>query len=43
MVADYADNVTVYELTYGGESEDYTGRMFGFTSGYFRGPANRWV
>ena len=33
MVADYADNVTIYELTYGGESEDYTGRMFGFTSG----------
>ncbi len=43
MVADYADNVTSYELTYGGEGEDYTGRMFGFTSGYFRGPANRWV
>lgn len=43
MVADYADNVTAYELTYGGEGEDYTGRMFGFTSGYFRGPANRWV
>ena len=43
MVADYADNVTAYELTYGGEGEDYTGRIFGFTSGYFRGPANRWV
>lgn len=43
VVADYADNYTVYEVAYGGEVEDYTGRMFGFTGGYARGSAPRWV
>ena len=43
VVADYADNYTVYEVAYGGETEDYTGRMFGFTGAYARGSGPRWV
>ena len=42
-VCDYAGNVTAYKVAYGGEPEDYTGRMFGFTSSPIRGSGQRWV
>ena len=43
VVADYAGNESVYKVYYGGTPEDYSGRMFGFTSGTSRGNGNRWV
>ncbi len=30
LVADYAGNETVYDVEYGGEQEDNTGKMYGF-------------
>ena len=43
VVADYADNQTVYEVEYGGESEDYSGRMFAFTSSTYRSEGQRFI
>lgn len=43
VVCDYAGNQTAYRVTYGGEPEDYTGRMFGFTSSAVRGSGQRWI
>ena len=43
VVADYAGNESVYKVKYGGTPEDFSGRMFGFTSGTNRGNGNRWV
>ena len=43
VVADYAGNETSYKVKYGGTPEDFTGRMFAFTSGTSRGNGNRWV
>ena len=43
LVADYAGNETVYTVDYGGEPEDYTGRMYGFTSSTYRGGGDRWL
>ena len=43
VVADYADNQTVYEVDYGGEPEDYSGRFFTFTSSTYRGSGQRWL
>lgn len=43
VVADYAGNETTYKVYYGGTPEDFSGRMFGFTSGTKRGNGNRWV
>ena len=43
MVADYAANETYYEVDYGGEDPDYTGKMYGFTSGGHRGTGKRWM
>ncbi len=43
LVADYAGNESVYKVKYGGTPEDFSGRMFGFTSGTSRGNGNRWV
>ena len=43
VVADYAGNETSYRVKYGGTPEDFTGRMFGFTSGTSRGNGQRWV
>ena len=43
VVADYAGNESVYKVKYGGTPEDFSGRMFGFTSGTERGNGNRWV
>ena len=45
-VADYAGNETTYRLTYGGQKQDYTGRMFGFMStgtANYRGTGMRWI
>ena len=42
-VTDYAGNETSYKVRYGGTPEDFTGRMFGFTSGTARGDGQRWV
>ena len=42
-VADYAGNEVSYKIKYGGTPEDFTGRMFGFTSGTKRGNGPRWV
>lgn len=43
VLADYAGNETDYLVYYGGEPEDYTGRMFGFTSSNVNGSGLRWV
>ena len=43
VVADYADNQTVYEVEYGGEVEDYSGRMFAFTSSTYRSEGQRFI
>lgn len=43
VLADYAGNETDYLVYYGGEPEDYTGRMFGFTSSNVNGTGLRWV
>ena len=43
VVADYADNQTVYEVAYGGEPEDYSGRFYAFTSSTYRGEGQRWL
>ena len=43
VVADYAGNETTYKVYYGGTPEDFSGRMFGFTSATNRGNGNRWV
>ena len=44
LVADYAGNESVYAFVYGGEPEDFTGRMFGFTSSSkARGSGKRWL
>lgn len=37
MVGDYANNTVTYEVEYGGEPEDFTGRFFAFTSGEWAG------
>ena len=42
-VADYAGNEVSYKIKYGGTPENFTGRMFGFTSGTNRGNGPRWV
>lgn len=43
-VADYAGNESVYTVEYGGEPEDYTGKMYGFTaSEKYRGGGVRWM
>ena len=43
VVGDYAGNEVKYKVNYGGTPEDYTGRLFGFTSGTSRGNGTRWV
>ncbi len=43
VVADYADNQTVYEVEYGGEPEDYSGRFFAFTSSTYRSEGQRFI
>ncbi len=43
VVADYADNQTVYEVEYGGEPEDYSGKFYAFTSSTYRGTGQRWM
>ncbi len=43
VVGDYAGNEVKYKVNYGGTPEDYTGRLFGFTSGTKRGNGTRWV
>ncbi len=43
VVADYADNQTVYEVEYGGEPEDYSGKFYAFTSSTYRGAGQRWI
>ena len=43
VLSDYAGNETDYLVYYGGEPEDYTGRMFGFTSSNVNGSGLRWV
>ena len=43
VVADYADNQTVYEVEYGGEPEDYSGNFYAFTSSTYRGSGQRWL
>lgn len=44
LVADYAGNESSYKLHYGGEGENYAGRMFGFTRGNtVLGTGDRWV
>ena len=43
LVADYAGNETVYEVQYGGEPENYSGKMYGFTASDRRGGGNRWM
>lgn len=42
VVADYAGNESIYRVAYGGEPEDYSGRMYGFTSIDYRGTGPRW-
>ena len=44
IVGDYAGNETAYTVKYGGAPEDFTGRMFGFTSAATRETrGQRWV
>lgn len=44
IVGDYAGNETAYTVEYGGTPEDFTGRMFGFTSAATRETrGQRWV
>ena len=43
VVGDYAGNEVKYKVNYGGTPEDYTGRLFGFTSSTSRGNGTRWV
>ena len=43
MVGDYAGNETLYEVTLGGEPENYTGRFYGFTNVNYRGSGRRWM
>ena len=44
LVADYAGNETVYDVEYGGEQEDNTGKMYGFTASNARGENGpRWM
>lgn len=44
LVADYAGNETVYDVQYGGEQEDNTGKMYGFTASNGRGENGpRWM
>ena len=43
VVGDYAGNETAYTVAYGGETEDFSGRMFGFTSSDAHGSGLRWV
>ncbi|MFR8872270.1 MAG: hypothetical protein ACLVHV_01670 [Oscillospiraceae bacterium] len=43
-VADYAGNESLYTVPYGGEPEDYTGRIYGFTATEkYRGGGIRWM
>ncbi|MDY4219826.1 MAG: S8 family serine peptidase [Candidatus Faecousia sp.] len=43
-VADYAGNESLYTVEYGGEPEDYTGKMYGFTATEkYRGGGVRWM
>ena len=43
VVADYAGHEVTYKAYYGGTPEDYTGRMFGYTSSNSRGNGQRWI
>ncbi len=45
LVADYANNTSAYRIVYGGEGEDFTGRMFGFTYTNIAstGSGSRWM
>lgn len=43
LVADYAGNETYYTVEYGGESEDFSGGIFGFTQSNGLGGGKRWV
>ena len=44
LVADYAGNESTYAFVYGGEPEDFSGRIFGFTSSSkARGSGQRWL
>ncbi len=43
LVADYAGNETVYQVKYGGDPIDYSGRMYAFTDSSYRGSGNRWI
>lgn len=43
VITDYAGNESVYKVYYGGTPEDFSGRMFGFTSGTTIGNGQRWV
>ncbi len=47
LVADYANNTSAYRIIYGGEGEDFTGRMFGFTytniASTSTGSGSRWM
>ena len=43
VVGDYAGNEVKYKVNYGGTPEDFTGRLFGFTSASGRGNGTRWV
>ncbi|MGN1408816.1 MAG: S8 family serine peptidase [Eubacteriales bacterium] len=43
VVGDYAGNEAAYKVYYGGTPEDYSNRMFGFTSSNVRGSGQRWV
>ncbi len=43
IIGDYAGNESSYYVYYGGTPEDYSNRMFGFTSNEVRGSGKRWV
>lgn len=43
VVGDYAKNETAYTVSYGGEPEDLTGKIYGFTSSNYRGSGPRCV
>ena len=44
FLADYAGNEVYYKVSYGGDAENYTGKMYGFTSSNARdSKGKRWV
>lgn len=43
QVIDYAGNAAQALVTYGGEPEDYSGRLFAFTDSTYLGTGYRWV